>query len=564
MKITIEKFKSVDKAELELDSINVLVGGNNAGKSSIIHAIQFAVSCSQTLNANANGKFRKKEKHVSTLSPEELFYSPIKNVYSLGFDNKQLTQDETKAIRVNFCDISQNAEIIIKKGKNANLSVTIDNNDLAGQIWSIENPFAMYVPGLAGIPFEEDYKAFGAVRRAAARGDSNNIFRNILYQLHEKRAQWDKFINTLQFVFPNIHLSVSCDLNNTAVVKVTVSFDDGQTQQPIDSMGTGILQTLQICAYIYLFEPKILLLDEPDSHLHPNNQIALANILIDLTQNISTRIVLATHSRTLIGALKASAKFFRVNSGTINEDFDEYSTLMDLGAIDDIDRLKNGQYKWVILTEDASHASQKALKMVIESSGLSPNNYIVYPFSGTGHLDAARLTAEFISGLNPTINVLLHIDRDGRDKNEIQNDKKKYSSDNERIQLFITEWNDIESYFCRIEHIKDVLESHGIICTDDNIEQIINAEIDSLKDESLKKMITNRCNRRKTHNNHGEVAVQSDKDFNSNPKEYVYGKSLRGSIQNTLTHKYKISTLFSSSKHLSDNSLRDLFNRNQI
>lgn len=147
MKILIERFKSIASAELELDAINVLVGGNNAGKSSIIHAIQFAVSCSQALNINSKGKFRKKFKkgtaHNSTLSPDELFYSPIKNVYSLGYNNQSLTQQVNQAIEVHFITDENSAKISIKKGKNANLSVTIDTNDLAGEIWSIDNPFSM-------------------------------------------------------------------------------------------------------------------------------------------------------------------------------------------------------------------------------------------------------------------------------------------------------------------------------------------------------------------------------------------------------------------------------------
>lgn len=560
MRVIIEKFKSVEQADMELDSINVLVGGNNAGKSSIIHAIQFAVSCSQTLNANAHGKFKKGDKHVSTLSPEELFYSPIKNVYSLGYNNKQLTQDVTKAIRIKFSDDQNNAEIVIKKGKNANLSVTIDKNQLAQQIWSIDNPFSMYVPGLAGIPFEEEYKAYGAVRRAAARGDSNNIFRNILYQLSQKQDQWNKFIGTLQTVFPKINILISCDLDNTAIVNALVSFDDGQTYLPIDSMGTGILQAVQICAYIFLFEPKILLLDEPDSHLHPNNQIALANILIDLTQSISTKILLATHSRTLIDALKTSAKFFRVTHGSVSEDFDEYSALLDLGAIDDIDRLKSGQYQWIVLSEDTKIESQKALKMVLEASGLGQNAYKLYPYAGTGHLDAAKLTAEFICDLNPIIKVLIHIDRDGRNESDVQEDTDKFSNSNGRVQAFITQFNDIESYFCQTEHVKAVLTQNGIDYLETDIIDIMNNAVASLREDSLEKMITNRCKRIRAHNDQGHIAIQATRDYDHNPNAYVYGKKLRGIISSDLHKKYGVKNLFITTQYLIDISLHEIFN----
>lgn len=37
-------------------------------------------------------------------------------------------------------------------------------------------------------------------------------------------------------------------------------------------VGTGFLQVAQIFAYLLHFKPKLLLIDEPDSHLHPGTQ----------------------------------------------------------------------------------------------------------------------------------------------------------------------------------------------------------------------------------------------------------------------------------------------------
>ena len=46
--ITIERFKSIESATLDLGKINVLVGANNSGKSSVLQALQFATSVAQT------------------------------------------------------------------------------------------------------------------------------------------------------------------------------------------------------------------------------------------------------------------------------------------------------------------------------------------------------------------------------------------------------------------------------------------------------------------------------------------------------------------------------------
>jgi len=47
-KILIERFKNISRMELVLDKINILVGSNNSGKSSVLQAVQFFVSVAQT------------------------------------------------------------------------------------------------------------------------------------------------------------------------------------------------------------------------------------------------------------------------------------------------------------------------------------------------------------------------------------------------------------------------------------------------------------------------------------------------------------------------------------
>lgn len=55
--------------------------------------------------------------------------------------------------------------------------------------------------------------------------------------------------------------------------------EGGYLDLPIEQAGTGMLQILQILAYAFYFEPQLFLLDEPDEHLHANNQRILAEVL---------------------------------------------------------------------------------------------------------------------------------------------------------------------------------------------------------------------------------------------------------------------------------------------
>ncbi|MCL0167014.1 ATP-binding protein, partial [Klebsiella pneumoniae] len=111
--------------------------------------------------------------------------------------------------------------------------------------------------------------------------------------------------------------------------------------------GTGLLQTLQIFAYIVYFKPKLLLLDEPDSHLHPDNQYILTDSLSLISENnkSETQVILSTHSKHIIDSLYGEANFIWMKDGNVQNqgmDLDKISMFLDLGALNDLDRVTEG------------------------------------------------------------------------------------------------------------------------------------------------------------------------------------------------------------------------------
>lgn len=269
--IKIERFKNIDEIEIPLEGINLLIGSNNAGKSSIQQAIQFTVSIAQT-TAQQNARWSQ-DRCPSSLSSESLIYSPLRDIEALAPAGRLQTALE-HAIKVTFNETTSSS-VTIRKGKNRNISTSIEGKELGERLQSIENPYSIIVPGLAGIPSAEEYRPPSVVRKAAAKGDSNSVFRNILLLLSEDEASWLTFKRKFQTIFPDYDISVIFDSNVDEYIDARVI--SNEVSLPIDSCGTGILQAIQILAYYYLYKPSLLILDEPDSHLHPNNQRILAS-----------------------------------------------------------------------------------------------------------------------------------------------------------------------------------------------------------------------------------------------------------------------------------------------
>lgn len=172
------------------------------------------------------------------------------------------------------------------------------------------------------------------LRNAAANGDANLYLRNILYYIKEegRLTNLNKLIRT---VFPNYSLSVPYDPDTEINISVNVS--TGGKTLPLELCGTGLLQVIQIMAYSVYFKPKLMLLDEPDEHLHPSNQVLLCDAIRLLVHEMNLQVILSTHSRHMISALDGDARFIWMKSGTVCTDDQSsnfYNVLLDLGALD--------------------------------------------------------------------------------------------------------------------------------------------------------------------------------------------------------------------------------------
>ena len=239
------------------------------------------------------------------------------------------------------------------------------------------------------------------------------------------------------------------------------------------------------------------------------------------------------------------------------DSFDIYATMLELGALNDLDKLQNGQCKWGVLSEDTRSLGN--LKQIIEASGLQPADYRVYSYDGTGRIDAAKITANFTCGLHQDIKVLIHVDRDGRTPDEVQALKNERTAHPQRTHWFVTEGNDVELYYCRKQHVATIV---GTDIGSDNLDDISNEAIQRSKAVSIEKLINNRTNRVKNYGqfNAGQCAAQARADWTGSPLEYSYGHKLPGEIvillQTALGHNVD---LFVPSTEIKDQYLSDLF-----
>lgn len=453
--IRVRKFKAIDDLTLPLKRINVIAGGNNAGKSCALQAIHVAVALAQTAKAESAANF----------SPEKLRYAPTD--LFLDLKHKETLSEGGAPVSVEFNATDgtrpQSFAVTLRRGRNSTIS-TVNPRELAvglgASLASSERPFSVYVPGLAGIPSREIYQGRLIVDRGAVRGDANLYLRNVLYRLYKDPVKKAKFEERIERLFPGLRLFAdSFDENKHE--HIAVEYLRNGVRRPLDMAGTGTLQAIQILGYASFYQPVLLLLDEPDAHLHPDNQVKLVEALDLLSREENLQILLATHSRHLLQAVASVAdvaSFHLKAGGLVGTDPDLSALLVDLGAVDKYEALGLAGKEWLVLGEDKLSETDPdhPLRILLRKNGVSDSVSLIMSFRGCTELRSIVLLASFCAVHHPSVRILVHRDRDFMTDTEAEELVVKPLYFLTNVSLFITDGCDLESSFLTTAHISEI------------------------------------------------------------------------------------------------------------
>lgn len=548
--VTIRRFKRLEEIELPLSEVTLLIGANNAGKSSVLQAIHFAVSIAQSARLIGEGVAWQRDAFELSFNPAQLIYSPISDVLSLATGGV-LQEPRPSQIEIELRDEGGNrCTVGLRRGRNRNIAVSIVGRQIGERLMDLTRPFTVYAPGLAGIPKEERYLSPGVVRRIVARGDANLTLRNVLRMLNADPVRWDAFIQDMRSIFDGISVEIDFDENTDEAIEVFFQFPGGPRLQ-VDAAGTSILQASQILAYISLFQPQVLILDEPDSHLHPDNQRALCDLVFRLAADRSFQALISTHSRHVLDSVKSRGSVIWLSKGRSVDQPDLNSTavLMELGALDSVDYFADGQVRCVVATEDSD---KDALRSLLWSNGFVEADTEVASYAGCSKIEAALVLGDFLSDKAPHVHLVVHRDRDYMSDEKVESFNQRLSDAG--VRPFLTVPSDIEGHFLNAEH----LHSLNPAITIDRIRQLINQAIDETEARSLEAIInlrTEEAFRRRNNGggppNHGAIAVQAAADFAANKDQLCRGKVVLGRLQTLMQQEMGANPrIFIPSEHL--------------
>jgi predicted ATPase len=307
-KIGISSLKGLENTTVEVPRpLCVLTGPNNSGKSTILQAVLLGFDAlrrcvdTQTWRLRTSGRAVTQVDFLRVNEPRDLWHNQQWTAGRAGekYIRVELSFDNGVSFvaRIRFLYGALNIGI-------TDVSPSPLTEDLLKAVLGVS---PVFLPPSGGAQSHEAVSTIAQLHYILSTGDPGVVLRNILLQLQrpEQRDAWNFLCGVARSHFGIEMQSIAFDEKYD--LELRAPYREGACTLDLVSGGAGFSQVLQIVAVLAWLKPGLVLLDEPDAHLHPSLQSRLLDFLLTLSSHFGVQIILSTHSKEVISQAPLNA-----------------------------------------------------------------------------------------------------------------------------------------------------------------------------------------------------------------------------------------------------------------
>ena len=302
--LQIRNFKGIHDLSVDFEPITLLVGANNSGKSTVLQAIRLFFYCIEKCGVLRGRKFILK-KQVMPFSSFGLI--PAHNIREL-VTNGITPNNRNRGIYMkgklysgqsfDFTIYSAFSTLLVIQPKDSS------PKDMTKEDFDFASRQPLYVPGFSGVVPKELLSINQRIEELLGSGHHNEVLRNLILRLGTDNLT--ALSSLLGSEFSVKFQGVQDDPDKVEFLKAV--YREGSLRIPLDivSAGSGFLQVLQILTHALQSPSPVLLLDEPDAHMHTQLQEHFINLLRTFASAHKMQIIMASHSETFSRTMELS------------------------------------------------------------------------------------------------------------------------------------------------------------------------------------------------------------------------------------------------------------------
>jgi len=328
-KVVIQNFKKFEHLEFTLLDHLVIAGPNSSGKTTLLQAIASWTELALQWGQQHPNSIREEDGTYPTISLNLFRFvaTPLADFDHL-WKNKNIQQPisiwlHSKEWKIGF-------ELLYREKELASVrpAKDVSENDLYQYF---KKPLTVtYIPTLSGLDIGEPFYNEVVIPFRLARAQAGSVLRNMLLMISQDSKKWEQLKDAVRS-FSGYELDTPV---GTAEIHARYRHSHQNISFDLSSGASGFLQVLMIYATLLYKDSSVVLIDEPDAHLHILMQNKIYRNLQEYTREHKVQLMIATHSERLINATeKHNLRFLSDRLYTVQDN----RKLVDTLYLDNID-----------------------------------------------------------------------------------------------------------------------------------------------------------------------------------------------------------------------------------
>ena len=295
-RVGLRRFKRFGDVEFLLPGHVVLAGPNNTGKTTVLQAI-----AAWSLALDRWKQLNDVQRHGGAYTRAPIARQAFSAVPLRAFDLLWKERDYAGSVEI---------EVQSAEGWTVSMELIADSTE---QIYVRPRPSAspdvvrharlttVFVPAMSGLGTEEPLYQRPKVDQLLGQAKPGDVLRNLLVEASGSERAWAGLQQSIRRLF-GFELAPP-DATGPHILAEYRERLGGPTLD-IASAGSGFQQVLMLLAFLQTRPGSVLLLDEPDAHLHVILQDAIYSELRAVAAQQRSQLVIATHSEVIINAVE--------------------------------------------------------------------------------------------------------------------------------------------------------------------------------------------------------------------------------------------------------------------
>lgn len=541
-KVEIENYKCFQKHTVNLNETSIIIGQNNAGKSTFVEVLRILCLTSSKLIRTTN--FRYAPSWTGKGCGIKGILPSLKEI-DVDLDRVFFRYGDPPAIIKAFFSNSLRIEIYFKSDREVFVCAYINGKSVrsVSDAKDANIPLISVLPQIVPLRKDEKYISEGTIYSNQYSKRISGNFRSYLYR-NKCSDEYNLFKELIEQTWSGLRIEDPYKEEDD----VYLNLRDRDFTAEIYCMGHGVQMWLQTMWFIaWSGSNSIIVLDEPDVYMHAD----LQRKLIRLLKERSAQIIIATHSIEIVSEVEPSNIVIierRNNESTCADALPAVQAALDsIGSVHNLSLSRLLQCNKYLYVEGDDIQILRRWHNTIYPSSQTPIDIIPSTSTGGwGSWDIQKNQAIRLKAALGRASIHFLYDRDYHTQEEIDDRKKEARSSG--ISMHVWRMKEIENYLLSIPVIARVIKKKVVgyetPLLEEEIKNMINEICEGFKDEILYTLIEEhrRFNKRAVFATcRQKVQPEFEESWVKNKLAVVSGKKIISSLSSRCQEKYGVS-----------------------